>query len=175
MQDRSLTRFTSGWTLCLARSQLSSLVAVSHPTPHSASSCHAQAINPLEISRHLKKRKYRLMDTVHRKGKPGPKGPSQELIDAIVEMKRRNSRFSCHRISQEINKALGSNIDRDVVRRVLEKLYRPGHDSGHGPVMGFFTRRGVKILMRPCASPHAPVAGHCGARIRLDVRHHWSR
>ena len=34
---------------------------------------------------------------------------------------------------------------------------------------------GVKILMRPCASPHAPVAGHCGARIRLDVRHHWSR
>jgi len=24
-----------------------------------------------------------------------------------------------------------------------------------------------------CASPHAPVAGHCGARIRLDVRYHW--
>ena len=35
--------------------------------------------------------------------------------------------------------------------------------------------RVAKILMRPCASPHAPVAGHCGARIRLDVRHHWSR
>ena len=29
--------------------------------------------------------------------------------------------------------------------------------------------------MRPCASPHAPVAGHCGAHIRLDVRHHRSR
>jgi transposase InsO family protein len=27
----------------------------------------------------------------------------------------------------------------------------------------------------PCASPHAPVAGHCGARIRLDVRYHWGR
>ena len=29
--------------------------------------------------------------------------------------------------------------------------------------------------MRPCASPHAPVAGHGGACIRLDVRRHWSR
>ena len=27
----------------------------------------------------------------------------------------------------------------------------------------------------PCASPHAPVAGHCGARIRLDVRYHRDR
>jgi putative transposase len=27
----------------------------------------------------------------------------------------------------------------------------------------------------PCASPHAPVAGHCGARIRLDVRYHRGR
>ena len=42
----------------------------------------------------LKKRKYRLLYTARRKGKPGPKGPSQELIEAIVEMKRRNSRFS---------------------------------------------------------------------------------
>ena len=27
----------------------------------------------------------------------------------------------------------------------------------------------------PCASPQAPVAGHCGARIHLDVRYHWGR
>jgi hypothetical protein len=27
----------------------------------------------------------------------------------------------------------------------------------------------------PCASPHAPVADHCGARIRLDVHYHWGR
>ena len=81
----------------------------------------------------LKKRKYRLMYTAHRKGKPGPKGPSQELIDVIVEMKRRNSRFGCPRIAQEINKAFGLNIDKDVVRRVLGKHYRPGPDSGNGP------------------------------------------
>jgi putative transposase len=27
----------------------------------------------------------------------------------------------------------------------------------------------------PCASPHAPVAGNCGAPIRLDVRYHTGR
>ena len=81
----------------------------------------------------LKKRKYRLLCITRSKGKPGPKGPSQELIDAIVEMKRRNSRFCCPPIAQEINKAFGLNIDKDVVRRVLEKHYRPGPDSGNGP------------------------------------------
>ena len=81
----------------------------------------------------LKKRKYRLLYTARKTGKPGPKGPSQELIDAIVELKRRNTRFGCPRIAQEINKAFGVDIDKDVVRRVLEKHYRPGPDSGHGP------------------------------------------
>ena len=71
----------------------------------------------------LKKRKYRLLYSSSRKGKPGPKGPSQELIDAIVEMKRRNSRFGYFCIVQEINKAFGVDIDKDVVRCVLEKHY----------------------------------------------------
>jgi len=87
----------------------------------------------LKFNDMLKKRKYRLLYSSSRKGKPGPKGPSQELIDAIVEMKRRNSRFGCPRIAQEINKAFGADIDKDVVRRVLEKHYRPGPDSGHSP------------------------------------------
>jgi putative transposase len=81
----------------------------------------------------LKKRKYRLLYTARRKGKPGPKGPSQALIEAIVELKRRNNRFGCPRIAQEINKAFGLNIDKDVVRRVLAKHYRPGPDSAGGP------------------------------------------
>ena len=34
----------------------------------------------------LKRRKYRLLYTARRKGKPGPKGPSQELIEAILEL-----------------------------------------------------------------------------------------
>ena len=69
----------------------------------------------------LKKRKYRLLYSSGSKGKPGPKGPSQELIDAIVEMKRRNSRFGCPRIAQEINKAFGVDIDKDQVSRYLVK------------------------------------------------------
>jgi putative transposase len=81
----------------------------------------------------LKRRKYRLLYTARRKGKPGPKGPSHELIEAIVEMKLRNSRFGCPRIAQEINKAFGVDIDKDVVRRVLAKHYRPGPGSGNGP------------------------------------------
>ncbi len=71
----------------------------------------------------LKKQKYRLLYSSGRQGKPGPKGPSQELIDAILELKKRNTRFGCRRIARQINKAFGVNIDKDVVRRVLEKHY----------------------------------------------------
>ncbi len=79
----------------------------------------------------LKKRKYRLLYSSSRKGKPGPKGPSPELIQAIVELKRRNPRFGCLRIAQQINKAFGIDIDKDIVRRVLAAHYRPGsNDDG---------------------------------------------
>jgi len=81
----------------------------------------------------LKQRKYRLLySSTDSKRKPGPKGPSQELIQAIVEMKQRNPRFGCPRIAQQINKAFGIDIDKDVVRRVLAEHYRPGSGNG-GP------------------------------------------
>ena len=73
----------------------------------------------------LKNRKYRLLYSSGKKGKPGPKGPSRELVQAIVELKQRNSRFGCRRIAQQINKAFALAIDKDVVRRVLEKHYHP--------------------------------------------------
>jgi putative transposase len=74
----------------------------------------------------LKQRKYRLLySSADRIRKPGPKGPSQELIQAIVEMKQRNPRFGCPRIAQQINKAFGINIDKDVVRRILATHYKP--------------------------------------------------
>ena len=38
----------------------------------------------------LKKRKYRLLFSSHRQGKPGPEGPSPELVRAIVGLKQRN-------------------------------------------------------------------------------------
>ena len=81
----------------------------------------------------LKQRKYRLLySSTGSRRKPGPKGPSQELIQAIVEMKQRNPRFGCPRIAQQINKAFGTHIDKDVVRRVLAVHYRPEHSDG-GP------------------------------------------
>ena len=80
----------------------------------------------------LKQRKYRLLFSSCRKGKPGPRGPSPELIQAIVELKQRNPRFGCLKIAQQINKAFGIDIDKDVVRRVLSTYYRPGPGDG-GP------------------------------------------
>ena len=70
----------------------------------------------------LVKRKYRrLFSSSTTRKKPGPKGPSEAVIQAIVEMKRRNPRYGCPRIAQQIAKAFGIEIDKDVVRRVLAK------------------------------------------------------
>src|SRR5262249_36085329 len=57
--------------------------------------------------------------------KPGPKGPSQALINAIVELKSRNPRFGGPRIARIIAPTLGIDIDKNVVYRVLAKHYRP--------------------------------------------------
>jgi len=79
-------------------------------------------------------RKYRLLfSSAYRRRKPGPKGPSAELIAAIIELKRRNPRFGSVRIAQQIAYAFGVDIDKDVVRRVLMKHYRPGDSGTNGP------------------------------------------
>jgi putative transposase len=66
------------------------------------------------------------------RSKPGPKGPSREVINAIVTMKEHNPRFGCPRIAQQMNLAFGLDLDKDLVRRVLAKHYRPMPDDG-GP------------------------------------------
>jgi putative transposase len=80
----------------------------------------------------LRKRKYRLLFSPERRHRPGPKGPKKDLIDAVVAMKRRNRRWGCPRIAQQIALAFGVEIDKDVVRRILSVHYRPESDSG-GP------------------------------------------
>jgi putative transposase len=80
----------------------------------------------------LKKRKYRLLYSPGGGRKPGPKGPSKEIIDAIVSMKQRNPRFGCPRIAQQINLAFGLDLDKDTVRRVLATHYLPD-PSNRGP------------------------------------------
>ena len=79
----------------------------------------------LAFHRALKERKYRRLFSPQRRGKPGPRGPSKELIRVIVDMKRRNPRYGCPRIAQQVSKAFGIEIDKDVVRRVLAKYYWP--------------------------------------------------
>jgi putative transposase len=81
----------------------------------------------------LVERKYRLhfFSSFRGRRRPGPKGPPAELIAAIGELKRRNPRFGCVRIAEQISHAFGVDIDKDVVRRVLEKHVRP--DCSNGP------------------------------------------
>jgi putative transposase len=95
----------------------------------------AVAIRPatlLRFHRALIRRKYRLLFSGGPRCSPGPKGPSEELIAVILEMKRRNPRFGCPRIAQQVSHAFGIEIDKDVVRRVLAKHYRP-KPGGEGP------------------------------------------
>ena len=86
----------------------------------------------LSIHQALRNRKYRLLFSSKRKGKPGPKGPSKELIDAVVQIKQRNPTWGCPRIAQQMALAFDIFIDKDVVRRILASHYRPGNDAG-GP------------------------------------------
>ncbi len=86
----------------------------------------------LRFHRALVNRKYRLLFTPKSRGKPGPVGPSPELVSAIVEMKRRNPSFGYQRIAEQISLVFNLAIDRDVVRRVLSKHFRPEPGS-EGP------------------------------------------
>jgi hypothetical protein len=53
----------------------------------------------LQLHHILSKRKYRLLFASKGRRKPGPKGPSQELMDAIVATKQRNPFWGCPRIA----------------------------------------------------------------------------
>ena len=87
----------------------------------------------LAFHRALVHRKYRrLFSSSHRPRTPGPKGPSDALIRAIVELKSRNPRFGCPRIARIISRTFGVDIDKNVVARVLAKHYRPA-PGGSGP------------------------------------------
>jgi hypothetical protein len=51
-------------------------------------------------------RKYRrLFSSAGARAKPGPKGPTPEIIAAIIEMKLRNPRFGYQHIAQQISRA----------------------------------------------------------------------
>jgi putative transposase len=83
----------------------------------------------LSLHRALTTRKYRRLFSSKVPAKPGPKGPSQDVIAAVVDMKQRNPTWGCPRIAQQITLAFGIPINKDVVRRILALRYRPAPDS----------------------------------------------
>ena len=86
----------------------------------------------LRFHQWLVRRKYQRLFSSQKRRKPGPKGPSETLIRAIVELKRRNPRFGCPRIALIISRTSGITIDKHLVRRVLLKHAAP-ESSGGGP------------------------------------------
>jgi transposase InsO family protein len=80
----------------------------------------------------LRQRKYRRLFSSTVSKKPGAKGPSPEVIAAVVEMKERNPTWGCPRIAQQIALAFGLPLNKDVVRRILAARYQPTPAAG-GP------------------------------------------
>jgi putative transposase len=87
----------------------------------------------LNFHRALVQQKYRLLSSPKCRAKPGPKGPTADLIRAVVEMKQRNPTWGCPRIAEQINLAFRTSINEEVVRRILALHYRPAPDSD-GPL-----------------------------------------
>ena len=73
----------------------------------------------------LIKLKYRLLYAPRRHVRPGPKGPSKEVIDAVVALKQRNPKMGCRKIAEHLALTSGIKINKDVVRRIFEKYYPP--------------------------------------------------
>jgi putative transposase len=84
------------------------------------------------LHRALKARKYRLLFSPKVRKKPGPRGPSHDVVAAVVDMKRRNPTWGCPRIAQQIALAFDIPINKDVGRRILASVYPPAPDSA-GP------------------------------------------
>jgi transposase InsO family protein len=84
----------------------------------------------MNFHRSLVRRKYQSLFSPKRCRKPGPKGPSAELVAAFIEMKRRNPQFGCRRIAEQIAFAFGIDINKDIVRRVLAQHFRRNPSGG---------------------------------------------
>jgi putative transposase len=84
-------RILAGWMALLVR-----------PTRLLRSAIVLKPSTLLRLHRAMSNRKYRMLFSPNRRRKPGPKGPSAELIHAVVEMKQRNPNWGCPRIAQQI-------------------------------------------------------------------------
>src|SRR5712664_1283323 len=122
----------------------------------------------LRLHRALTTRKYRRLFSSTVPKKPGPKGPSQDVIAAVVDMKQRNPTWGCPRIAQQITLAFGIPMNKDVVRRILAARYLVGSGTGAvtrrpllGCVRGFPLRARIGVAVVPFPVPAASHAA-CG-------------
>jgi transposase InsO family protein len=83
----------------------------------------------MSLHRALIQRKYRRLFSSKGPTKPGPMGPSQDVIAAVIDMKQRNPIWGCPRIAQQMALAFGIPINKDVVRRILAARYHPKPDA----------------------------------------------
>src|SRR5262249_6336224 len=86
----------------------------------------------LNFHRGMVQRMYRLLFAQKKRRKRGPKGPTAVLIQAVVEMKRRNLSWGCPKIAEQINLAFETFINKDVVRGILA-IHSPPTSTGGGP------------------------------------------
>src|SRR5208283_5070710 len=80
----------------------------------------------------MRQRKYRMLFSPNRRRKPGPKGPSAELIRAVVEMKQRNPNWGCPRIAQQMALAFHIPIEKTLFEGFWPITTGRGQPSG-GP------------------------------------------
>jgi hypothetical protein len=103
---------------------MSSFALLMRPARLTKSAIIVRPATILRFHQALEDRKYRRLFSPKSQAKPGPKGPSEEVIAAIIAVKRRNPRWGCPRIAQQLSLAFDIQLDKDVVRRVLAKHYK---------------------------------------------------
>ena len=89
----------------------------------------------LTFHRALVKRKYSRLFSNKGHRRPVPKGPSRELIAAIVELKQRNPRYGCPRIATSLRSLSGSKstkISLGVFLPNTTNLDQALHKVSHG-------------------------------------------
>jgi putative transposase len=88
-----------------------------------------QTLNPLALSSGADYAEVSPALFVEGAQEAGPERTSQDVVAAVVEMKRRNRTWGCPRIAQQVTLAFGIPINKDVVRRILAARYRPEPDA----------------------------------------------
>jgi putative transposase len=96
----------------------------------------AVILKPVTILRFHKalcQRKYRRFYSSKTKKKPGRKGPEQQVIDLIIEMRTNNPRIGYGRISMQVYQTFGVEISRFTVGRIIRQYFKNNPSKNDGP------------------------------------------